>query len=75
MRPESETFADAKQKLARNLRVLRLERGLSQEQLADLAGCDRTYVGMLERKLANPSLAMLSAIADTLGVDISQMLR
>ena len=43
------------------VRELRLESGLSQAKLADIAGCDRTYVSMLERKLGNPSLAMIAA--------------
>jgi len=54
---------------------LRLERRLSQEELADHAGCHRTYIGMLERKLSNPSLSVLGAIADALGVDIPTLLQ
>lgn len=61
--------------LATRLRELRLERRLSQEELADHAGCHRTYIGMLERKLSNPSLSVLGAIADALGVDIPTLLQ
>lgn len=74
MRPESRTFLGAKARLAVRLRELRLERRLSQEQLADLAGCDRTYIGMLERRLGNPSLSVLCAVAEALGVEVNGLL-
>ena len=75
MRPESPAFRLAREKLAANLRELRQERGLSQERLADLAGCHRTYVGMFERKLGNPSLAILTALAEALNVDVHRLLQ
>ena len=75
MRPESAGFVGTKETLALRLRELRRVRGLSQEKLADLAGCDRTYIGMLERKIGNPSLSVLSGIAGALGVDIAELLR
>lgn len=74
MRPESQAFAKAREKLAMRLRELRQERGLSQEELADLAGCHRTYIGMLERKLGNPSLSIIGAIAYALDVDVAQLI-
>ena len=75
MRLESPTFIVASEKLAVGLRELRQERGVSQEELADLAGCLRTYVGMLERKQVNPSLAILTALADALNVDVHRLLQ
>lgn len=60
--------------LATRIRELRLARGLSQEELADEAGCHRTYVGMLEREQANPSLWILSLISEALGVRLEEFL-
>jgi transcriptional regulator with XRE-family HTH domain len=47
--------------LARNLKRLRRERGLTQEELADLAGLNRNYVGMIERQENAASVDTLEA--------------
>ena len=56
--------------VARNLRRLRVEHGLSQEALSGDAGIDRTYVSRLERGLENPTVALLEQLADALGAKI-----
>ena len=56
--------------VARNLRRLRVKRGLSQEALAGDAGIDRTYVSRLERGLENPTIAILEQLANALGASI-----
>jgi transcriptional regulator with XRE-family HTH domain len=52
--------------VARNLRRLRTQHGLSQEALAADAGIDRTYVSRLERGLENPTVAILEQLAGLL---------
>lgn len=56
------------------LKMIRQERGLSQEGLALLCNIDRTYVGRLENLKRNPSLEILSKIADGLGMTLSELL-
>lgn len=51
-----------------NVRRLRLERGLTQEQLAFEAQIDLTYLGGIERCRRNPSLMVLARIAQSLDV-------
>ncbi|MBY5826307.1 MULTISPECIES: helix-turn-helix domain-containing protein [Rhizobium] len=46
---------------------------LSQEELAERAGLDRTYVSGIERGRRNPSLRNLQNISDALGVDLDVM--
>jgi transcriptional regulator with XRE-family HTH domain len=58
--------------VARNLRRLRVARGVSQEILAVDAGIDRTYVSRLERVLENPTVAVLERLAEALGVSIAE---
>jgi transcriptional regulator with XRE-family HTH domain len=55
--------------VARNLRRLRRSKGLSQEELADQAGINRNYVGMLEREENAATVDMLETLADVLNVD------
>jgi transcriptional regulator with XRE-family HTH domain len=51
------------------LRRLRLERGLSQEQLANLAQLDRTYVSSCEAGRRNATIKTIARFAGALGVD------
>ena len=73
MRTGTEEYERVRAVMAARIRALRLAKGLSQEQLADLAGCDRTYVGMLERQKGNPSLSILTAIASALGERLDEL--
>ena len=57
------------------LRQLRVEKGLSQEDLALEAGLDRTFVSMLERGLRQPTLSSLFAIASALRTRASRIVR
>jgi len=59
--------------VARNIRRLRVGRGLSQEALAVDAGIDRTYVSRLERGLENPSVAVLEKLAIALKASIPDL--
>ena len=56
--------------VARNLRKLRVQKKLSQENLAVDAEIDRTYVSRLERGLENPTVAVLERLAGALGTEI-----
>ncbi|KRR25266.1 XRE family transcriptional regulator [Bradyrhizobium lablabi] len=55
--------------VAKNLRRLRKEGGLSQEELADRAGLNRNYIGMIEREENSPTVDALEQISNALGID------
>lgn len=57
----------------RRVQKLRKERNLSQEQLADLAGVHRTYIGMIERAEKNITLCNIERIAKALKKDIKEL--
>jgi len=59
--------------VARNVRLLRVRKGLSQEALGVDAGIDRTYVSRIERGLENPTVAILEKFAKALGSDIAEL--
>ena len=56
------------------VRRLRLEAGLSQEALGVEAGLDRTYVSGIERGIRNPTLKIISRLANALGASPAQLL-
>lgn len=61
-------------KLAFGLRVkeLRLEKGLSQEKLANLAGVDRTYMTQVENGSRNLSIQNIKKICNALEITLGQ---
>ena len=59
---------------ANNLVELRRRKGFSQEELALLAGTDRTYVSSCERKLRNPSLKVIERLSAALEIDAHELL-
>lgn len=61
--------------VATNLRRLRHAKGLSQEELADRAGINRNYVGMLEREQHAATVDMLEKLADILETDPVEFFR
>lgn len=63
-------MADIKTKFGARVRMLRKEKGLSQEDFADLCGLHRTYIGAIERGERNISLENIEKIARALGVSI-----
>lgn len=59
----------------KNLRRLRNELGMSQDEFADLAGLHRTYIGAVERGERNITLDTLQRIAAALKVDAVALLK
>jgi transcriptional regulator with XRE-family HTH domain len=62
-------------RLGRNLRRLRQEKGLSQEDFAFEAGIHRTYVSDIERGARNPTITVVEKLAVALGTTTSELLR
>ncbi len=65
---------EARRRIAVNVRRLRMERGLSQEGMAELADFHRTYVSQLERCVTNISIDGLERLSMALGVDVTELL-
>jgi len=66
---------DIREVLARNLRIYRRERGLSQEELAHRAEIDRTYFSALERCVYAASIDVVDKLATALNVEAADLLR
>lgn len=61
--------------LGKNVRRMRLARGLTQEELAVDAGIDLTYLGGIERGKRNPSLLVMARIAEALSAKLTDLLK
>lgn len=60
--------------LAENMRAIREARGLSQEQIAKIAGVPRATWTHLESGAANPTLAVLIKVANALQIRLDELL-
>jgi transcriptional regulator with XRE-family HTH domain len=66
---------DLRQLFAANLRRLRHDSGLSQEQLAHDAEIDRAYLSRVERGVTFVGLEIIGKLADVLATDPAEFFR
>lgn len=59
--------------IGKRLRNYREQAGLSQEKLAELADCHRTYIGQIERAEENPSIDNIEKIARALNLPLETL--
>jgi transcriptional regulator with XRE-family HTH domain len=57
--------------IGNKIRRIRLQRGLTQEELADRCELSKGFISLLERDQTSPSLDTLSDILESLGTDLS----
>ncbi len=58
----------ARKFMASKIRSLRAELKISQDKLAELADCNKNYIGKIENEISDPSLSAITAIARALGI-------
>lgn len=58
--------------IGEKLRQLRLQRGLTQEDMADRCELSKGFISQVERNLASPSIATLADMLECLGSSLSQ---
>jgi transcriptional regulator with XRE-family HTH domain len=61
--------------LALNIRLLRQEKEMTQEELADRTGLSSRYVGSIERARVSASITILGKLAKALDVDPCDLIR
>lgn len=65
---------EIKKKFGLAMARARRERGITQEQLADLAGIARSYCSDVERGVRNPTITIVERIAKALDVSMGDLL-
>lgn len=65
---------EIRKRIGWNVRRLRAEREINQEDFATDSGFDRGYISGIERGVRNPSILVLERIAKALGVDVTDLL-
>jgi transcriptional regulator with XRE-family HTH domain len=60
--------------VANNIKTLRMSLNLNQEELAKMAGLERTNISRLEKGAANPTIETLEKLAKALGSTVNQLL-
>ena len=65
---------EPKKLFAAKLKELRLELGISQEELAERSGLHRTYISLIERAQRNVALENIYKLAKALKVPPSSLL-
>lgn len=65
---------DVRARVARNIKALRKQKGLSQEELGGKAGLHRNYIGYLERCTKDPTVTTIEKLALALGVPAGSLL-
>lgn len=66
---------DIKKKFGKKVKLLRIEKGWSQEKLALNADLDRTYIPSIEKGDRNVSITVIEKIADALKLSISDLFK
>ena len=61
------------QEFAQRLRQYRKDKGMTQQELADLVGVSRQTIMQLERSRYNPSMLLAYSIAQVFGVTIEDL--
>jgi len=60
--------------LGKQIQNLRVQRGLTQEELAELVGMDRVSIGYIEQGIRAPKLSTLLRISKALKISIQELL-
>ena len=66
---------EVRQRLGRNVRRLREQKGWSQEKFAFEADVHRTYVSDIERGARNPTITVVDKLAKSLGVSFADLVK
>lgn len=62
-------------KLGENLKKIRTNKNITQTELAEKLGVDKSFVSNLENGKNNPTLSTIASLAQALGVTTNELLK
>jgi len=62
-------------KLGENMKRIRLEKGMSQSDICQKLGVDRSYISNVESGNKNPTLSTITKLAKALCVSVDELLK
>ena len=66
---------DMRKLVGRNVKRIRQDRGLTQEELAERSGFSQQYISGLEQGRRNPTIVSIYELATALGVSHTELVR
>lgn len=63
------------EKLGKNLKRIRIERGISQGDIVRSLGVSRGFISNIENGKTNPTLTTIARLAKAVGVSIDELLK
>ncbi len=66
---------DEAQRLGKNLKRIRTEKGISQGDIVKTSGIDKAMISNIENGKTNPTLATIAKLAKALGVPIEDLIK
>ncbi len=62
-------------RLGENLREIRVSKNITQSELAEKLGADKSFVSNIENGKTNPTLSTITSLAKALGVSANELLK
>lgn len=66
--------SDLNNKICLKIKIERIKRNLSQEQLAEIADLNRNTIGNIERGLASPTIETLEKLANAFEMSVIELI-
>jgi transcriptional regulator with XRE-family HTH domain len=62
-------------RLGENLKEIRVSKNITQSELAEKLGADKSFVSNIENGKTNPTLSTITSLAKALGVSANELLK
>jgi transcriptional regulator with XRE-family HTH domain len=68
-------MTESSKQLGANLKKIRVEKKITQAELAETLSVDKSFVSNIENGKTNPTLSTITNLAESLGVSVGELLK